>query len=208
MFGIALFNGLQVDDSPPGTVGRYVTLQPGTWFFARVLLYSYRSFPLLWTPPESREHYHDKSNLSYKDWVLKLEKMNLEEGAWAVFARQLSRFRNEIDLSHQFVTDLCGAIIELATRDAEIERNVYRSIPLQLRACRDKDEDTAPRNSEDERVFMGKVRSAIRYQPRVRRIEECVYRALVVVDVSMAHSIARNAPDYCPVHKIVAEGIF
>ncbi len=203
---LILFNGLQVDDSPPGCVGRYRQLVPGAWVFARVLIYAFRSFPILWSPDSKDDP--DETMYSYKTWVTELEEMDGHEGSWAVLARYLSQSQDRIDLSHEFVTDLCRAVVELVTRDAEIERNAYRARPLQLQECREKSEKKSQIDAGDEQAFMGKVRSAIGYKPRLKRIEKCVYRALVAVDVSIAHRIAKDAPEDCIVHQIVAQGRF
>lgn len=207
MFAIVLFNGLQLDDKPPGSVRRYRQSCQGAWLFARVLIYAFRSFPILWSPNDADDA--DECVYSFKNWLSQVEQMNFAKGSWALMARQLQQYQQHINLNHDFITDLCRAIIELAIRDAEIERNCYRARALHLRQCSLKNESTSCNDSSaDETAFMARVRSAIGYKPRLKRIERCVYRAVVAVDVSIAYEIAKEAPDDCTVHEIVAQGGF
>ncbi len=89
---VALFNGMHCTDTPPGQVGRYKHLRPGSWVSARLLTYVFTSFPRLWSSgSRSARQEADDDNFQYnwRGWVSALEHMRKESGAWAVLAKYL-----------------------------------------------------------------------------------------------------------------------
>eukprot|EP00171_Calliarthron_tuberculosum_P015520 IDg15520t1 len=126
---IVLFNGLELTDEAPGLVGRYRQLRTGAWLAARVLLYVYVSFPRLWRPGDVT----DSGSFQYKwrSWVDMLEQMAPGAGAWSALAAHLVSAQSP-PATHTLVSDIARASIELAMRDAEIERNSLRAVPTEL----------------------------------------------------------------------------
>ncbi len=134
--------------------------------------------------------------------------MDAHEGPWAVLAHHPSKSQDRIDLPHEFVTDLCRAVTELVSRDVEIELNTCTARPLQLQEFGGKSESNSYIDAGNEQAFMGKVRSAIGCKPRLKRIERCVYRVYVTINVPIAPRITKDAPEDCVVHQIVAQAPF
>lgn len=187
-------------------------MRPGSWVSARVLTYVYRSFPDLWTPelefdPNNSQNECTTFSYRWRAWVEKLERMDKQRGAWAVLAERLAY----LGTTHGQVQDIAKAIIELAIRDAEILRNALRPNPLPLPAYRVSYHDDTPFDqipNTVEQAFMARIRSATGYQPRLRRVEKCIYTALAICNVSIIHAIAAMAPKKSPVFDIIREATF
>ncbi len=196
-----LFNGMQCTDLPPGQVGRYKHLRPGSWVSARLLTYVFNSFPRLWSSysRSARQEANDDSfQYNWRGWVSSLEHMRKETGAWAVLAKYL--VSRSSGVTYKDVTHIARAIIELAMRDAEIERNTLRNAPLRLPLHTNKRSSIS---GTDEQNFMARARSAVGYEPRVQKIEKCIYKALVWRDASVVFRISQEAPANCVVHSVV-----
>lgn len=156
--------------------------------------------------------------------------MDKHLGAWAALAHRLA----DVGTTHWQVQDIARAIIELAMRDAEIQRNALRDDPTSLppyMICTNDafelDTSTAPsvpendastnatangvgtcNSNSDEQAFIARIRSATSYQPRVRRVELCIYRALARKNILLVHAVAAGTPDSCCVHQVIQEGSF
>lgn len=201
---LVLFNGLELTDEAPGLVGRYRQLRSGAWQAARVLLYVYGSFPRLWSPSEASET--GAFQYKWRSWVEALEQMAPDSGAWAALAAHLVSPLSP-PTTHALVGDIARAVIELAMRDAEIERNALRPNPAQLPPYIAADARPAA-GSADEQAFMSRIRSAAGYDPRVRRVEKRIYHALVAKNAAVVHAISETALPTSSVHEVLREGRF
>ncbi len=193
-YTLVLFNGLQITDSPPGQVGRYKSRRPGSWQCARILLYVYASsFPRLWTASSVASRRQDANNSSFQYrwtvWLSALSSMRKDTGAWAMLANHLVTTAAGVD--HRTITDIAKAVIELALRDAEIERNAYASHPRYIAAYWVAGGSNS-NHCREEQAFMGRVRRAIANNER--EVERCIYAALACCDASVVHRIAARAP--------------
>lgn len=205
---LVLFNGLEVTDHPPGEVGRYRQLMPGSWLSARILVYVYPSFPQLWSPASGAsgssssalpDECDEGTGFQYKwrRWVESLEAMPKNSGAWVILSRHLAT----VGTSSGQVSDISRAIMELCMRDAEIQRNPSRLMVYKAK-------DTVLPITPEEQGIMTRIRSATGYEPRLRRVEKCIYLALAAYDTAIIHQIAENAPDNCAVRDVVIESRF
>lgn len=201
---VLLFNGLELTDEAPGLVGRYRQLRTGAWLAARVLLYVYVSFPRLWRPGDVTES--GSFQYKWRAWVDALEQMSPGVGAWAALATHLVSEQSP-PATHTLIADIARASIELAMRDAEIERNALRAAPTALPPYVPVDARPAV-GSADEQAFMSRIRSAAGYEPRVRRVEKCIYRSLVAKNASVVLAISEAAPQSCSVHEVLQAGRF
>lgn len=228
---LVLFNGLELNDEPPGySVTRYHHFQSGAWLTARILVYCYTSFPPLWVPAQTTPEptpamaaaamsNPNNPSLAYRwrSWVEQLETMDKQVGSWAVVAERLS----ESGTTHEQVRDIARAVIELAVRDAEIERNAYREHPIPIPPFQTTQTTqtstptplapptrTRQNINAHEQNLMARIRSATAYEPRVGRVEKCIYRALALKNVLLIHAVAANAPQDSSVHQVIQEGGF
>ncbi len=178
-----LDNGISLTNSPPGNVGRYINLQPGAWLAARILLYKFSSFPRLWSPGPDALNEAGNGSFQYNwvGWIERLDTMRKDVGPWREAAIFLASMTQPV--THRTIEDMTKAIIELALRDAEIERAAFRTAdPL------------VPVRLTNERAFMARVRTATTYRPRSQRIERHLYRALEACDASLLRRIVNEAP--------------
>lgn len=198
---LVLFNGLQLNDHPPGQTSRTKHLRPGAWVAARLLVYVFPSFPRLWRPTARAGHDARSSTFqhNWRDWVSRLEGARKDSGAWAALARFLAH--RSPSISHGDVRDIACAVIELAMRDAEIELNLYRPAPKRFEAYAIR---RAPGGGSEEQALMSKIRSAAGYAPRVAKIEKCIYRALVYCDATLVFRMAQGAPRDSVVRAVIS----
>ncbi len=135
-----------------------------------------------------------------------LESMRKDRTSWAVLAKYLVTRPGGVN--HKDVSDIARAIIELAMRDAESERNACRSAPLRIPSHAHKGSGSGASGSTDEQHFMTRVRAAVGYEPRSAKVERCVYRALVWRDAAVVLRMAQRAPANSVVHSVVKDGRF
>lgn len=208
---LVLFNGVQVSDSPPGQVGRYKRLRAGAWQSARILLYVYASFPRVWPAGTQSSRRTDANNQTFQyrwtNWVRTLTNMRKDCGSWAKLANHLIS-KHGSRLSFKDVADTAKAIIELAVRDAEIERNSYSSQGSSLTPYWSggggggASSSSSSRNHlQAEQAFMGRVRRAV--SNHSASIERCIYSALACKNASVVHNIARTAPRGNAAHSVL-----
>lgn len=192
---VTLFNGVQVTDSSPGQVRRYRSRRPGAWQAARILLYTYSSFPRLWSPDRATRT-RDAENAAFQyrwtTWLSALRSLRKDRGAWAVLAGHLCTRA----ITHRDITDIAKAVIELTVRDAEIERNSYRRAPRDL-ATSWRSGTSSSAHAQEEQRFMGRVRRAATNNHAA--VEKFIYEAIAYRDASVVHRIAQNAPAGCAV---------
>jgi len=217
---LVLFNGLEVTDDPPGEVNRR-QLTPGSWLSARILVYVYPTFPQLWSPGfgssptpgagasnninisidesevGSEEHVDIGFQYKWRKWVEALEAMPKNSGAWVILSRHLAAAGTTV----KQVRDISRAVMELCMRDAEIQRN-----PIHLNVYKEKDV-VLPITTEEQGI-MSRIRSATGYEPRLKRVEKCIYSALAAFNIAIVHTMAENAPDKCAVRDVVNESRF
>ncbi len=196
---VVLFNGLAATDDPPGEVGRYRQLRAGAWLAGRLLVYTYPSFPRLWER-NVEEANDDNFQYKWRHWVDAVQRMPLNDGSWDVLAQRVS----EVGTTHGQISDIARAVIELVMRDAEIDRNSLRLRPKYLPPYVASTSNVIRANTTDEQQFMSKVRSATGYEPRLRKIELCIYRALRARNEQLVQIIADGAPRDCAVHEALA----
>lgn len=217
MSSLVLFNGLRLNDSPPGRVRRYKALRTGAWKAARVLIYVYPSFPRLWATDAPQQRYSDANDPAFQyrwiSWSARLTAMPKNSGAW----KELAKVISGPTLDYRDVADVAKAIIELAVRDAEIERNSYRNSPRHIPAyvqfaslCVIASTDhpiliyrywsnpaASAEQTREEQALMGRIRRAITNNSRI--VEKCIYEALACRDATVVHRIAQTAPQGNPV---------
>lgn len=198
---IVLFNGVRIDDSPPGRVRRYRNLSPGAWGAARLLLYMHRSFPRVWANRSAAQGRQDANNPSFRYatsvWIARLERMPKTSGTW----KELARFISDPGLNRQDVTDIAKAIIELAVRDAEIERNSYRNDPRPIAPVWSNGSSNTEHVQAEQRL-MGRVRRAV--ASNHREVEKLIYQSLAAHDATVVHRIAQTAPTHHPVFQALS----
>lgn len=104
----------------------------------------------------------------------------------------------DIRLSRAWISDIARAAIQLAMRDAEMERNAVPARPCELVVHRNPDNLPLEGSSSDEKAFYKKICPATGYERRVRRMEMFIYRALAACNVDVVRVVATGAPQAAP----------
>lgn len=196
---VVLPNGLVLTDNAPGNTRRNSPLRPGAWKCARILLYSFMTFPRLWAcDREGAQLEAESASFSYSwvDWVEKLEKLPKSNGSWRELAKALDNMGP--NLSIKLVEDIVKAITELVLRDAETERFSYRH----SRVVQANSHTYTPVSIPNESQLLTRARTAAQYIPRTMRLQRYIYEAIAAYNAPRLHQIAESAPQSCVIHSV------
>lgn len=122
--------------------------------------------------------------------------MRTDAGPWRDAALAVAAL--PVHVTAATVEDAAKAVIELALRDAEVERAALRP-PVGPAAAAE---------IADERAFMARARTATTYAPRATAIQRCFFTAIEACNASLLQRIADESPPEHIVRTIIQNGGF